>query len=439
VEIGAIANLDDLSADANAAQAVVRGALLQPALNVRSRVIAEGLRESLDPIVRKVVGGGGRPAALARTLEIDRTLAARILRAIRADDTVQVLQEIPAPNGLRIVLDAAARVGVDSRLRSRAGENVQKFEQLIDEFAGGRSALDAALAEWDPSMRQRTERAAKQAMHKSMSCLLGYQVDTMSLTIIHQPSEGGGGRALDKLYLMGKYNIRRLRASAPITVFGRQDFPLDPTSTNMPRVENLRGENAPREAGAYLMPEFCSPAPPQLDLFASDGVFLYTLPENSPEVNSPITYVSAQMVRNAALRYRTGSMAHSTDGLAPRMPAKVMVLDVFVRDDVFPGPSPTFTTTLHGLAKGVARPDNPRFQLDRVDLSVPIESLGTGLASVSTRDIPRYTETLRSAFEGAGWDPGRFRGYRCRIQYPVPLVTVAYWFDLPPEHSPQDR
>ena len=44
---------------------------------------------------------------------------------------------------------------------------------------------------------------------------------------------------------MGKYNIRRLRASAPITVFGRQDFPLDPTRTDMPRVENLRGDVAP--------------------------------------------------------------------------------------------------------------------------------------------------------------------------------------------------
>ena len=67
------------------------------------------------------------------------------------------------------------------------------------------------------------------------------------------------------------------------------------------------------------------------------------------------------------------------------MPAKVMVLDVYVRDDVFPGDggggaagSPTFTTTLHGLAKGVERPDNPRFQLDRVDLSIPMESARHG-------------------------------------------------------------
>jgi hypothetical protein len=405
------------------------GVDLEAGLDFRSRSIASGLRSSLEPIVRKVVGRGGRPAALSRTLEIDRTLAARVLRAIRADDTVQVLQEIPAPNGLRIFLDAAARVGVDADLRARAGENVRMFEELIDEFPGGRSALDAALAEWDPSMRQRTERAAKQAMHKSMSCLLGYQVDTMLLSIIHHPS--ADGKAIDKLYVMGKHNIRRLRSSSPITVFGRQDFPLDPSRKDLPRVENLRGETAPRDAEAYLLREFCSPDAPALHLFASEGTSLYTLPDNAPAVNTPASYASAQMVRNAALRYRNDLMAHHYDGLTARMPAKVMLFDLYVHEDVFDGAAPTYTTTLHGLSRGVERPESPRFQLDRVEMSLNIENLGTGLGAIGTRDVPAYPALMRRAFDGAGWDPSRFRGYRCRVQYPVPLVSVTYWFDLP--------
>ena len=430
MELAPVTNVEVFPGDADGAIAMAPTPDFRVGLDARSRSIAVGLRDSLEPIVRKVVGGGGRPAALSRGLEIDRTLAARVLRAIRADDIVQVLQEIPAPNGLRIFLEAAARVGVDARLRARAAEHVLMFEQLIDEFPGGRSALDAALADWDPAIRQRTERAAKQAMHKSMSCLLGYQVDTMLLSIVHQPS--ADGKSLDRLYVMGKYNIRRLRASAPITVFGRQDFPLDPASTHMPRVENLRGDVAPRDAGDYLLPEFCSGNLPRLNMFASEGTSLYTLPEDALGINTPATYVSAQMVRNAALRYRTDLMAHSTDSLTPRMPAKVMVLDVYVRDDLFGGTAPAFTSTLHGLTKGVERPDNPRFQLDRVDLTIPVESLGTGLGGVATRDVPRYPELLHAAFEGAGWDASRFRGYRCRVQYPVPLVTVAFWFDLPP-------
>ncbi len=432
MELGPISSAVALPELADEASSMVPLLIVRSGLDARSRSIAVGLRDSLEPIVRKVVGGGGRPAALSRGLEIDRTLAARVLRAIRADDTVQVLQEIPAPNGLRIFLEAAARVGVDARLRARAIEHVQMFEQLIDEFPGGRSALDAALAEWDPSMRQRTERAAKQAMHKSMSCLLGYQVDTMLLTIVIQPS--ASGNSLDKLFVMGKYNIRRLRASAPITVFGRQDNPRDVARLDLPRVENLRGDVAPREASAYLLPEFCSPDMPNLDLFAGDGVFLYTLPQSMPGVNVPVTYVSAQMVRNSNHRYRAGNTEHNFDTQVPRMPAKTMLVDVFVRDDVFDGSDPTVTTTLHGLASGLERPDSPRYQLDRVDLSVPIEPLGMGLHRVATRDVPRYPELVQTAFDGTGWDAGRFRGYRCRLQYPVPMVAVTYWFDLP--HAP---
>ncbi len=403
---------------------------LSEGLNTRSQTIAVGLRDSLEPIVRKVVGIGGRPAALSRGLEIDRTLAARVLRAIRATDTVQVLQEIPAPNGLRIFLDAAARVGVDARLRARASEHVQSFEQLIDEFVGGRSALDAALADWDPEMRLRSERAAKQAVHKSMSCLLGYQTDTMLLSIIIQPS--ANGRQLDKLFLMGKYNIRRLRASAPITVFGRQDNPRDPAQCDLPRIENIRGDIAPRDASDYLLRDFCSPNLPALDLFAGDGVFLYTLPQNVPAVNEPVTYVSAQMVRNSNPRYRSGHLAHNHDTQVPRMPAKTLLMDVYARDDVFGGAGPTVTTTLHGLAAGMDRPDNPRYQLDRVDLSAPIENLGVGIDRAATRDVPRYPELLRTVFTQTGWDASRFRGYRCRMQYPVPMAAISFWFDLPP-------
>ena len=82
----------------------------------------------------------------------------------------------------------------------------------------------------------------------------------------------------------------------------------------MPRVENLRGQVAPRDAEAYLLQDFCSEHPPALNLFASEGVALYTLPDSEPTVNTPVSYVSAQMVRNAALRYRTDVIEHSTDG-----------------------------------------------------------------------------------------------------------------------------
>jgi hypothetical protein len=38
---------------------------------------------------------------------------------------------------------------------------------------------------------------------------------------------------------------------------------------------------------------------------------------------------------------------------------------------------------------------------------------------------------LAHAFETLGWDSGRFRGYRTRIVYPVPMVVMGWWVPLP--------
>jgi hypothetical protein len=400
------------------------------ALDARSCAVALNLRAALEPIVRRVAGNGVRPASLSRGLDIDRTLAARILRAVRSDDNVQLLHEVPAPHGLRIFLEAAARAGVEESLRDRAAESVREFERLIDEFPGGRSALDAALAAWDDGVRQRNERSAKQAIHKSMSSLLGYQADVMLATVMIQPSATGG--MCDAAYVLGKYGVRRLRASAPITVFGRRSIVTETDATDNIRVETLDGAPAPDEADAYLLKDFCTRPCPSLGLCRLDSLFLYTLPEDQPAVNTPVTLVSAQVVRNSFLRYRTDTVRQQWESHIPRFPCKVLLADFFLHDDVFSSAAPFLTSTLHGLAVGPKRADEPSFQLDKVDLSAPIQSLGHGLSGAASRDVPRYTDMLSNVFRRTGWDADRFRGYRCRIQYPVPLVSLTFWFDLPP-------
>lgn len=47
-------------------------------------------------------------------------------------------------------------------------------------------------------------------------------------------------------------------------------------------------------------------------------------------------------------------------------------------------------------------------------------------------DVPRYDEIVRHVFEELDWDPARFRGYRCRIDYPIYGSQVTMVFD-PPE------
>ena len=87
--------------------------------------VSDSLRESMLPIVEALIGASShRPIALARRLQIDKTLTGRILRSVKANDPFEVIHNAPAPHGLRIFLQAAERAGVDSELRAREEESI---------------------------------------------------------------------------------------------------------------------------------------------------------------------------------------------------------------------------------------------------------------------------------------------------------------------------
>jgi hypothetical protein len=213
-------------------------------------------------------------------------------------------------------------------------------------------------------------------------------------------------------------------------VFGqRSDF----TAADRPgyRVETLDGKVTPENGNAYLLTDFCSRPVPPLSLYHTEKANLYTLSESVPALNTPVSLVAGLMIRSSGLRYATESTNYQWESQVPRMPCRVLVNDVFVHRDLYPKP-PVVTSTLHTIADGPSRPDAPTFRLDNVDIRPKLVLLGEGIGAAASPDIPRYPEMLGAAFEQVGWDASKFVGYRCRVAYPVPLVSLTYWFELPP-------
>ncbi|MBY0310910.1 MAG: hypothetical protein K2W85_02455 [Phycisphaerales bacterium] len=401
----------------------------------RCRVVGVGLKEAFSPLIQTFAGQSMRPAALARSIGIDRTLAARIVRAARSEDATgnETLKESPAPGGLRIIIDAARRAGASEAMLEPTVQATNGFERLILEFPGGRSALEATMAERDGDLRDRNERAAKQAIHRAMSSLVGYQADTVLATTIISP--GRDDTSCDVTYVLGKYGVRRLRASSPITVFG---FRSTPNVQNLAetQVESIDGLANPENARAYLMPDFCSRPLPPLSLFQSGSMLLYTLADSVPEVNHPVSLTAALVARNAGPRHQSGGRTFHFESHVCRLPCKVLLADVLIHDDVFSGSEPTVSSALQGIGSGERRPDMPEFQLDRIDLGLPFSPLGVGLGATETSEVPRYPQLLAQVFARRGLNPERFRGYRLRVQYPVPLVSFTVWIKLPPGPEP---
>ncbi len=392
-----------------------------------SSVVAANLRRSLQPIVASVAGKNARPAVLARNLGIDKTLAARVVRSLRSADTATFLHQIPAPHGLRIFLDAADKAGVDGEVRARGAECIREFEVLIGEFPGGRSALDAALAGLSPAVAGRTERNASYSVCKAMASLLGYQADTTLLTIIVRPSEEDP-EWCDVAYIMGKYKVRRLRNGSPITVFGMR---LDLTDSGG-RIETFDGQPGQTDPAAYLLPRYCSRPMPPMKLFPlSHNLHIYALPSDAPAVNEPVTIVAGQVTRRTFRRFRTPENKWAWEAIVPRIPSRTLVFDVFLHEEIALKSPPVVTTALHGLVAGGTRPDDPKFQLDRVDLTSGMEVLDLAAGDADADGaVPRYSGLMNDAFGMLGVEADRFTGYRCHVRNPIPLVLYTAWLEL---------
>jgi hypothetical protein len=229
---------------------------------------------------------------------------------------------------------------------------------------------------------------------------------------------------------MAKEGLRRIRSSMPITVCGRSFLQQDVAGPDTPSVETLDGRPAPHASEPCLLEDFCTHPIPSLRVIEQNKLFLYTLDEFEPPVNVPVTIASAMILRNSYTRYKTPDQTYEWEEIVPRIPCKLLVMDIILRDDVFPGVAPEPRSRLYGPAKSPRRPDEPAFHLDQLDLSLPLEHLGAGRFDLRLPEFSRYAEMIDGLFSKTGWDRSRFRAYRCRVQYPVPLVAITHWFNL---------
>ena len=391
--------------------------------------VGEELRAALVPVIREIAGPAPRPSRLAQRLEIDKSLASRLSRAFRTEDPLEFMHVVPAPTGLRIFLSAAKLAKVNRHLVERAEKNIEKFQTLIDQAPGGRATLDASISASSPEARSRNERSSKQAVYKAMSYLLGYQCDSIATAFIIQPA--ADGRMVDSIDIHQRLRIRRLRPTAPVGLFSHRLHGKAGAAVADLRFETLDGELVD-DADQFFLAEFSSDPLPHLDVFKNGDQTTIALSEDGPPPEAPFDLTFAALIRNVLYQYRTEDCAEGWRNYLLHCPCKLLVRDVFIRDDLYPGLAPEVTLYIPSpRGPETTRHPGQYGRMNTVDLATPIEYLGTGLRSIKVREMPRYQNLIQNAFDRTGWDPSRFRVYRTKIIYPVPMIYMNWWFPLP--------
>jgi len=391
----------------------------------RISTIGGELSRSLRSSIKAIPNGPQGPAELARLLGIDKVLASRILKAVSNKDPVAALHLMPGPSPIKRFIKAAGKNGVPGSIQKEALKAVDAFEILIRDEVGDRIALDAIISSWLPEARAEFELRRKQAAFRAMSQIKGAAANiSLGASVLHPSADG---EHIDIIWVFGLLGLQRLRPGSPVKFASRRfssekNLRLPCTLDRVP-VEGLEG---------LRLNDFCSTPLAKLDVHRVGEVVHYSLADNGFKPRSETDLVFAEANFDEMPRYIPKEEARKRHTFVEiATPAKTLVFDTLAHRDVFPNLDPSLVIYDTAL-EGVADINDPVRDIDRMDMIESIQHMGWGTDRFRSRDVPNYAELLRTVCRKLDWDGSQFRGYRCRIDYPIYGSQVAMTWDSTP-------
>lgn len=372
--------------------------------------VAHELRAGLRPLLQALAGTPPRPVRLTQDIGLDKSLASRLVQADRTDSDEAFLHAVPSPTGLRILVERA-RGHAEPSLLNDVEAAVRRFEALLDRLPGGRQALDARIGETSGPVREKREQMARQASFKAVSFLFGHYCETLTTALFLLPSATRG--KVDAIELHRRIGLQRLSSTAtlPLLSVGTGGSASGPLMVPLDRPD-------PSDDPADFL--LADPAP-ELDVTREGGTTTFVLRPGSalPERLSTAWRVlrAEALAPDAAWLTVRNYMLH--------LPCHTLVRDLFLAPGLWPDARPLVGFYLpgpSGTPPVLIEPGQPH--LRRLNLTARIEQLPEGPAGFDLREAPDQRLLLETALTRADAAGIAWRGWRCRMAYPVPLVEM---------------
>lgn len=379
--------------------------------------VAARLRACLTPLVAALAGTPPRPIRLTQGVGLDKSLASRLVQATRAASNLDFLHTVPSPTGLRILLEHARGL-VDARLLADTEATVRHFEELLDTLPGGRQTLDAHMGEASSAIRERREQIARQASFKAVSFLFGHCCETLTTALFVLPSASDG--KVDVIEVHRRIGLQRLSASMALPLLSVQT--RKGPDDGGPRMVPLGRPEPSAAPSDYLVAGACSLPLPDLKVVQEDRLTTFVLEPGSTALPACVTTAyrvlrADTLVQTQAWNVIRNYMLHT--------PCRTLVRDVFVANGLWPDAWPQVGFYLPGPSGTplvTIEPGQPH--LRRVNLTARIEQLPPGAPGFELDGVADQRLAIVQALSDAGVDPTAFRGWRCRMGYPVPLIEM---------------
>lgn len=377
------------------------------------------VRRSFAEIVDALPQPITRASELQHTLSIDKILGWRIYNVIRCADPFAAARYIPGTSGVKSFLGAARKQGVPSTLIDTAETALAEYDKLARVHAGNRKRLDMLLAAHSDEGRAEVEVAHRRLAYEANSFIWGASADTQIRMNFMSFSQTPG--QLDLARLGGLIGLQRLRPNVRWPL-GTAMCTDDVGGTNPPyTIEPIYDVENPDRAAARL---FMSQPRPEIECKRNRGMLSWELLPGAVGKTSAINCVIGEIMRQAAPARRCETNMNATYVTRVRTPARLLVDDHFVNEELCGRMDPT-TVVYCNLA------DNVRDECDRLQVLETVQYMGKASDVLHTPEVPRYSDMISFVFDRVGWDASRFDVYRFRMEYPIMLSEVRVSHPLP--------
>lgn len=379
--------------------------------------VAERLRGSFRRLLAEIPGRPQRPMDLARRIDVDKSVAHRLMTAMQKPTPMSLLLSLPGPAPLVEVAAAARRLGVDPEVCKEAIRTAEEFDGLVQKFAGDRATFDAMLCDWVDDAREQIDTAARQLIFRGMKHVHGTAAETAYTAFLLHPNAASTDRG-DELALDCVLGLHRVRSSGHLSVKTTSD---------------LRGSATVAESARMLLEEFCSKPTPVFRTHGPEKAMTCVLDWNGRLGRHHTSDVVFGEVHRRVFSYRRSSPARQYGGLGctPWVPTRRAIVDLLFHRDVFPGLIPTFIVSRTGI-HGMPDPNDPQRAFDLIRMDCPLQVIAPGaVAGLVTPEVPFHRRLLESQTASLGWNLDEFRGFRVRIDYPIFDAQLMYVIKLP--------
>lgn len=390
---------------------------------IHRRIAEVGARlsSSFGLLIESLPDRPRKPQQLAEALGVNRNVSGRILAVAGAADPLAAVHAVPGIDPLRKAFRTARRRRAPDERVAEAEASIEEFARLVEELAGDRPAFDAIVSSLLPSARSRFELTAKHSLFRGASLLKGAAAETWIHTAIVHPSESDPATH-DVAHIYGTLGLRRLRPAVEVKFSYRQ------FGTDRSPLFGLDGEPF-TSASVDALDEFCSLPPGRLRVDASDSGAVLVLEGTRIGPDSAVDKLIGELRPAAMGRSASPGKRRKSLFVAPVIPVKTLVFDVFLHEEAYAAAEPSLVV-YDTAVEGMASVNDPSRDSDRLDVQEQIVVLGRHPKNFPIPELPGYVGMLRGACDRLGWDPGTLRGYRCRVQYPMHGSQTCMVFEL---------